>query len=126
MIVATSLSLVLWAASPAFSKSRNARRMTLWSSLSMTMASVDTVALLGGGCLRARASGTEVGGFTESSYGRVLAESRDLVLHRIERDLLVLAASGQRQHPERVPLAGRSRPGQLEGLASAALGGEQE
>src|SRR5690349_15523282 len=41
MIFATSSPLAWWAASPASSKSRNARRISLWSSFSMTMASVD-------------------------------------------------------------------------------------
>src|SRR3954451_392915 len=125
MILLTSFPLVLWASSPAFSKSRNARRMTLWSSLSMTMASVDTVVLLVGGGLRTRASGTEVGGFAESSYGGVLAQPRDLVQQRIEGDRLVLATPRQQQHAERVPLAGRSRPGQVVGLRATALGREQ-
>ena len=47
MILSTSLPLVAWAFSPAFRKSRNSLRISLWSFFSNTMASVD-MRLLGG------------------------------------------------------------------------------
>src|SRR6478735_5171822 len=126
MIRSTSLPFVLKASSPAASKSRKVRRMSLWSSLSMTMASVDMVGLLGGFGLRARASGAEVGGRSEASDGRVLAQSQDLALHRVERDLGVVAGGREEQHAEEVPRPGRPRPGQVVGPGLDALRREQQ
>src|SRR6478609_5782369 len=104
MIRSTRRPFATKAPSPASSKSLKVRRICWWSSLSMTMASVDMVGLLGGGFgVRTRSSCADVGGRAEPSYGRVLAQSRDLAGHGVERDLgIVTAGRRQQQHPEEV------------------------
>src|SRR3954453_15493942 len=101
MTRSTSLPLVSIASSPAFSNSRNARRISLWSFLSITMASLDMGVLLsgrgGGGrdVVATRVARAAGGGSAQPAYGRVLLEPGDLVDDRVEGQVLLKPAGRQ-------------------------------
>src|SRR3954471_6470067 len=132
MIRSTSLPLVSIASSPAFSNSRNARRISLWSFLSITMASLDMGVLLsgrgGGGrdVVATRVARAAVGGSAQPAYGRGLLEPGDLVDDRVEGQVLLTPAGRQAEHGEGVPRAVGAGPRQLVDLRPDRLGGEDD